>query len=540
MNEKERLFEDDPYWNIDTLTPKKSRARVSPPASPAGRAPAPSVPSARVRTDFSGRQTAGKEKLFIAPYELLEDAEERKNGFPLHPFTPEPARSYEWSGSAVTRVELYDWPNKYAFFAGFRKNALAILDMKGSETPYVEYFSFMPQYHQLTASQVRYYLYWRDSFHAGVCLRTDLCYLLLYISEVLNLPDVLDAQESIDRLCRLWLCYRRAFPKLDKYLSEWVCDYSLCNNVHPDKTLFDALSPIGRQYCVFKEFYLTPEDLRAPGMLASSYSFKASKYRTKENAAVFDTHIPAAMARFFKVFSKTDPRFAPVNEQESARITRMSYDGAVCVFNQKKRIDVYYTPVRTVTPSIFVTDAVKLCENYVHAALNISARFPAPSLSGAMREAIEEYFVGHLPSRSTLTAEREFRYDDRYEPGSRGFSAEEAAKIERSSIDVANALGSVYEEEKSAEAPAAQTDRPSPDAGGASECVCALKALRTGGSEAFSAYASSLGILPHTLAEEINEEALLRIGDIVIVGGEGGFELLPDYEKEVEEWINSN
>lgn len=567
-------FENDPFWNIDTLMPKGAKKLRSP-----GREKHP-LPSEK-RTAPAGAEASGipgGETPFIRGFAGTPSGIPGEQGR-LSAFSDTPERSYRQDSGVIREVSIYAWPNKYAFFSNFRKNAEMVLGLSASEAPFVPFFSFMPQYHQLNASQLRYYLYWRASFISGQPLKADFCYLMLFICEIINLPDVIAPQKGADLLAEIWLTYRRSYSKLDKYLSEWLCDYCLIHNVLPREKLFAALCPVGRASGSFKEFYLTKEEQAHPGLSLSTYAYKTGKYRNDQNAELFDRHIPAAMDAFFALLRRREGEGnGPAVE---LRLTRSSYDGAVCIYSEKKRIDVVYVPVRTVGTPPLVTEAEKLCENYVRAALGIRARFPTALPDPGMREAIEGYFAVNLPSSMTRKANEEYRYDDRYEPVSHGFSAEEAEKIERDSRGVAIRLGAVYEadplfedagtEERAsgeARAPAAggglngqsvgqidQSDSQSGQNGSGQkdgqkaeppapqdyqkEYKEALSALKTGGSAAFAAYAEGLGLLPHTLADEINEEALARIGDIVLVGDDSGIELLPDYLQEVDEWINN-
>ena len=67
----------------------------------------------------------------------------------------------------------------------------------------------------------------------------------------------------------------------------------------------------------------------------------------------------------------------------------------------------------------------------------------------------------------------------------------------------------------------------------------ALRTLKEQGQRAFLAFINEKKLLLHSVVEEINEEALERFGDVAIEEREGGFVLLPEYEEEISQWINS-
>lgn len=559
MEKKDGFFDDDPFWNIDTLMPKGAKNL---------RRPRPSLNSGAAAGETSSITSAGPARVPGAPETRSPALREppadgrAEKGAPIPAFSSEPERICRPQSGLIRQVKIFSWPNRYAFFAAFRKNALAALKLPAAEAPFVPFFSFLPQFHQLNAAQLRYYLYWRASFMNGKPIKADFCYLMLFICEIINLDDVIEPRRGADLLSELWLVYRKSFPKLDKYLVEWLLDYCLIHEVLPKKKLFEALCPIGRKCSTLKEFYYTEEERAHPVLTLSEYSYKTGKYRSEQNADLFDRHIPAAMDAFFEYLKRREGVNAPKVLSELT-VSRSAFDGAVCVCNKKKKLEITYTPITAAGAPPLVTEAEKLSENYVRAALGIRARFPTVLLDVGMKSVIEEYFSRNLPSSLTKKATEEFRYDDRYEPQSGEFSLEEAKRIEESSLEVARKLGQAYEGQDS-EAPEIRPDRavltqseeprqepfdavPQTPPANAKEndyeaqYKAALEAIRKGGGAAFASYASTLGLLPHTLADEINEEALLRIGDIVLVGDDGGIELLPDYIKEVDEWIsNSN
>ena len=66
-----------------------------------------------------------------------------------------------------------------------------------------------------------------------------------------------------------------------------------------------------------------------------------------------------------------------------------------------------------------------------------------------------------------------------------------------------------------------------------------MRTLKEQGQRAFLAFINEKKLLLHSVVEEINEEALERFGDVAIEEREGVFVLLPEYEEEISQWINS-
>ena len=535
---KNRIDGDDSFWDVAHLLPKKAEV------PPQKREPAPeikkSVPAPQGKQDKH------------APAASVPPSSKNERDIPLPQISNTPQQVLEYEGQAVFRVEIYPWPNHYSFFSNFRKNALTILKMQAIPAPFVPFFSFMPQYHQLTATQLRFYLHFREELSKERIPKTDFSYLLLLIYEIINLPDKIPPKEGLARLCFLWNAYRVAFPKLDKYLSEWICDYCLIHDLSCLQ-IPQELRKAGRKNCSFPEFY-TGKTGEQGGLLAHcSYSYKTSRFYTEETKALFDKHIPLALqALEAQMIKKNDTRFIS-KALPPQKTTRTTFDGAVCIYSEKKKLEISYIPQSEHAAHGMITDAVKFCENKVRAACGIRSRFSTPALSGDVRLFLEEYFKEHLPSPKKEREKEIAAYEQKYEPESRGFSEKEAAKIEEQSLFVIERLGAVFEEEESKEQAVKQLfkiePKPSPalslpavPAGKSAEEALmknAVRALLKKDSHAFSALAKEAGMLPATLCERINEQALELYGDIAIEETEGSFLLLEDYTEELEQWSNS-
>ena len=176
--------------------------------------------------------------------------------------------------------------------------------MRGQECPRADYFSYIPQYAQLSADQMRWYLWFRERVRRGEYPDdVDFPYILLLIYEIINLPHKLPPEKGAKQLAGIWLAYRIRHPELDKYLSEWMCDYCLVHEIPLPESLTEILPAIIRR-ASFKEFYiaslpsqgeeiaLSPKSLLAA---ASDYSYTSSRYYG-DNKEAFDDFIPKAVA----------------------------------------------------------------------------------------------------------------------------------------------------------------------------------------------------------------------------------------------------
>ena len=116
MAEKKDFDEDDSFWNIDTLLPKKR-------------------PTSFNKGNAKKGETASVSGEHRETVALLPE-KERKKGTPIPAFSERPERVYRPKGGRIIEVEVYSWPNRYAFFEGFRKNALSVFQMEVSEAPF--------------------------------------------------------------------------------------------------------------------------------------------------------------------------------------------------------------------------------------------------------------------------------------------------------------------------------------------------------------------------------------------------------------------
>ncbi|MBX3014194.1 MAG: TerB N-terminal domain-containing protein [Caldilineaceae bacterium] len=88
--------------------------------------------------------------------------------------------------------------------------------------PFAQYW---PSYAQMSPAQQRWYFYWRTEVRAGNFLPTDLSYLFVYVYECINLIGFTDAQAAFDQLVLFWQHYRGLQPKLDQPLIDWLADF---------------------------------------------------------------------------------------------------------------------------------------------------------------------------------------------------------------------------------------------------------------------------------------------------------------------------
>lgn len=515
--------EADAFWDVDELLPPRRHPAVFAHDTEAVELEVPAAPSgAPIGTDAA-----------IPPRQQPNDE------------SRQPCLVYEPDNPLIERVSVWRWKLDYTLFNRFRNDAVRYYDREGDAAPREPFFSYMPQYMQLNSAQRAWYFAWRSQVRRGIYPDTDASYVLLYLYELLELSDMIGTEKTLRLLCDIWLAYRERFPRLDRMMTEWVCDYCLIYQLAPPWERLEPILPVILRIASLKEFYLRPErgtDAYAAMLLhfASGYDWRGSRYYTPENALLFDTHIPAAFAAAVKRLGRTDPRFSmEKGMQNHSRLLRSSYADTPCAL--RRRIDVEcLSCTRSSELRMVVSDLVKCAENGVRSLLGVRARLSPRALTPEMKAAVEAYF---LPLQKKRAEEEQPAYLKEYEQPSAPLSPESARKIEQRSWSVTNRLVESFaepEEPSPAPAPepspAAETAAPEGDA----LLYRAAERLLACDSAGFARLAAEHHLLTDTLAERLNEALYDAVGDAVAEDTGTGYALLEDYRDDVEEWINGS
>ena len=489
----------------------------------------------------------------------------------------EPYLVYTPEGGIIKRVSVAKWPTRYTFYDKFRADAHRLWERESGECEPVSFFSYIPQYNQLSYAQLKWYLCWRSQARSGNFLPADYSYILLFIYEILNCPDLMPPERGLELLCGVWLAYRPKFPRIDNYLSEWLCDYCLIYQLPCPTKALEPIMQAAVSAASFKEFYMDSGKIPdgAANMLSytSNYDWRTSRYVTRENFSIFSEHISAAFAKVSRELLSADDESRSENRRTT--IVRDAYSGALCVWDMKRCLTVeYISCTRSPKFRFIVTDIIKYSENRVRAALGIKPRLKVDSLTEEMRRCIDGYFDEHLPVRKASKAKAPApadEYEKLYEPANPDFSLERALDIEKRSWSTTEILTSSFNDlspndnepvtdgSVQSEPPVKVPENPDKAAVGLSDltrydeptgntadnpftelfaaldsdCLDALKMLADGDSQALTRIAARSGTLADALADKINETAFDIIGDALIEPSGSGYRIIPDYAEEL-------
>ena len=565
MDEKEkkqREAELDRFWDIDALLPKKRAVQYTADTDAVDVVIEPimdGTPSRKgAKTESVPSEADRPKPRFIPPHTAEEFANQ-----------PTPDEEYTPDNALIHKVRIYRWKSDYRYYEGFVRDAVRLFSVKGVECPRVPFFSYVPQYSQMSRAQLEWYLWWRENVRNHVYPETDYSYLLLYAYELINLSDRMDAQASQNALCDIWIHYREVYHKLDSYLPEWICDLSLIHRLPPPKACTGKLLGAVMQYCTLKEFYVPSDkgDVYVRALLAfcSNYDYRKSKFYGEERQAVFDAAVPGALRALVEKTSENGRLFSNVGMDDN-RLVRDSYNGAICSYRIKRRIEVEFCSFsRSHELRYFITDVVKHVENRVRGAMGIRSRLTVYALPTPMRAILDEYLDRTLPKRvhEDRRAKQEAEpqpYEKLYDLPQKALSLSEATEIERLSWETTERLVEAFEtaerEECVQEAPPTpvQTSLSGMPASTYAEAdedgqalldalrpyLAFLQAVADGDHLLQERIARETGLPIEVVADTVNALAAEHMGDILLEESDCGFAVIEDYRETLTALLDDN
>jgi len=544
----------DDFWDISSLVPPRKHLRPS----------SKSVSTVEIIDGSENSEKQTERSTVISRFIPPHCASER---------TPpkEPELSYAPESSLVHKVTLYKDSTSYEFYADFCDTARKLWGVSGRECEYVDFFSYSPQYDQLSHAQLAYYLWWRESFRQGRCIKTNTCYIYLYTFELINAYDMTTPEAAREIMISILENYSGVLKGVIPRYIRWISDFSLIHRLAPPKHFSEQLL---KNAGAFKEYFVrvpgnTPDGwARTLLDYCCSYDYRTSKFATGDDLVLYDTHVPRALTKAVE-FLSSKGRILSELPFGDCRISAKAFEGAVCSSANRYTIEAEYCSFsRSHELKILITDVVKYTENRIRQALGIRSRLSVYALPTSVRSWIDEYLASVLPARErgALPQKEMSRpdYEKQYDTPHKPISFAAAEEIERRSWDTTRRLVEAFEEdgerEKSirSEAPWGETENPlqekalqpvpiafSEENGGTLEQTdvwspyrAFLRAVRKGDSAAQRAEAKAQGILSEVLADRINELAADAFGDVLLEETDGGYAVIEDYAELLDQLIN--
>ncbi len=528
------MDERDSFWDIEKLVPKSKKTAT------------PFV----TKNIVSDYRIEGKS---------LNDSDERKLNFEEFKGVSSIGDTrYVLENSLIKCVTVTSVIEKYDFYANFKKAALIHYDMHGSKCEFEKFFSYMPQYSQLTPRQRSYYLYWRSEFCKGNYIKTDYSYLYLYAYEIINLPEKIPPIEGVNRLAELWRAYRQDLPNIDKFLSLWVEDYCLVHKLSLPINIIGNFVHEAMKESELSELYipsgdfLTKEAAEALITELSYYDWRRVKFAGGDNREIYKKHLMGAMRLLFVELWKNGSFF---NENsQTAIITRHSFRGALRTQCVKNTIKIEYYPVAKDEGLRFtVTEALRYTENQLRALLGIKSRLAIKGLNTEYKKIIDFYFSGLFEKAKKIEKEASKpEYEKLYDSLDNELSSIGADEIEslswintkmlvpeeEISCDVENGSEAFSKSVNLREEPQCSSELEREDAKElCTDDIEFIKALLSSNSDAVKAICDKIGELAESVSERINEASLNYIGDVIIEFTGDEPSIIEDYREDILEWI---
>ena len=550
----------DRFWDISALTPRTKRTR--------GRSPE-SVEAVEINLDVPSvsEDASAGQRLTVKPQPSAECGERHtsgnKNAASSNMGAGEtqsvPDAEYTPHHQLIHRVRIYNKSGVYNYYEQFLNHARKIGRLQGKQSERIAFFSYVPQFSQLTKPQLDWYLWWRECLWNGQYLDTDFSYILLYVYEIINTDGHDNPQWGQRQLCAVWQNYRKTYPRLDRLLGDWICDFSLLHRLPPpSRNLADVLEE-ALPSCSLKEFYMSVEHTDAVSLsrgkmlltFCSNYNYSNSKFYTSDNKPAYDEHIPAVIELIADKYTDDKGRLSSDAVGAAGhRIVRDAYSGALCSYAIRKRLEIDYSSFsRSYEFRFMISDSVKYAENKIRAYLGIKSRLSVTSLSPEIRLCIDEYFAKNLSGQKKPQPVRE-EYEKLYDAPAAPLSIEHAAIIEQTSWETTEKLIEAFEEASSidqiqpelslvlpaqpavAAVPDTASDLPTL-ASALDEYMEFLRLADGGDTAAMLKYAASRGEMLELIVDKINEISVEAFGDVILEEGEEGYAIIPEYRKEI-------
>lgn len=542
MSDKDKKLDD--FWDLSDLTPKSKKYFL----------PKKSVEAVEIEIAPTGQPLQNQTETAEMKLTVADDfgkisrvvTEEKQTDDRKLYISRD---TYAVSESPIHTVVLLKKRSEYRFYDEFKNDAARYFSEIVGEREYIPFFSYVPQYNQLSQKQLEYYLWWRENARNGNFIKTDVSYLLLYIYEIINLGNSVDVRTSQYMLTEIWNNYASEFPEIAAKLSAWICDFSLVHRLSPPLNADGRIVKCERS---LKEFYISmpkesPEKCIASLLkYCSSYDYRDSKFYNNANREIFDVHVFSSLVFAWKNCGHKDGFLKDFAIGDS-KMMRDAYNGALCCSDEKYRIEIEYCSFSRMNELRYqIGDMVKYAENKIRTALAVKSKLSVYS-NTELYKLLDKYFELYLPprSKSAKKPKETYEYDALYSVPQKEFSLSDAKKIELDSWETTDDLISAFDGEqeyaehneaycqpKPTEISNAQTANNEEQ----TDILDALKiylpfvfAVRDNDREKQMTEALSQGKMIDSLVDEVNGISLEIIGDILIEDNGEGYSIVEFY-----------
>lgn len=286
----------------------------------------------------------------------------------------------------------------------FLSLAQKLVNQRESRAHFVPFQCYWPTYTSMTEQQLRWYLFWRGQVRDAKYPNTDLSYIFLHVYELINNVGVRNADDGYERLRNLWLGYRGQYPKLDRYLVDWLADYAIVNHCHagPLRSYVDALregSEVGQPDLALAACLDQPPDQWPLPLIEalSAYRVRRSKFYLEGHQADIEQNVPKCLAA---VDGRLKEKFASglldlFRPERTVTIDRQPYQSARYSGEAQKISIGPIVPYSEHAPfGDFLANLLKHTENRLRERAGYSGRLRGIALEAEVQGVIDELVLG--------------------------------------------------------------------------------------------------------------------------------------------------
>ena len=359
--------------------------------------------------------------------------------------------SYDLDGGVLINCKIEEWNKGFTLFNDFLRDAKKYYKKTCINANYIYFFSYRPMYRELNNEQICWYLFWRSGVRNGIYHKTGLSYVFLYLYEQINLADIIGYEKVYENIVKIWRNYRDEFPRIDKYIAEWLIDFSFINEIKINLNDIEDILPHIINIVTIPEVYLREDFFKNKNNIElilrnmSIYDYRKSKFyndKNEKNKELFDYHVSQSLHAVLSSVEFDEIIKREIDDGVKIRTTRESFMGAVCVYENKKRITIEY---KNLYKNFFirqcVTDGVRYAENIIRDYLGIKSKLTVTTFPEQLKKVIEEYKIKYLSvtksQKISVKSDKNKKNKDEEIPEIIEFNPnlKTAAEIEKSSWD---------------------------------------------------------------------------------------------------------
>lgn len=305
----------------------------------------------------------------------------------------------------------------------FINDAKKYVNFSYDEATFIAFMSYWPTYSSMTEPQRNWYFYWRNKVRKGLYPDTDLSYIFIHIYELINNIGVKDADDSCSQLCLLWLNYRERYPKLDRYLTDWVTDYILLNKCSINAAM--ALHNVTGGHLFncsvdfLLPFYIDSTLDRLPLELIYQLSYYTNLPRSSFykgiGKALMNEYIPKVLQVLDAALKKNTGLgiFDKLKPSKTESILRYPFKSAIYFCKENAPIIIEVLPYSKHFPlKTFITGVLKCSENKLRELTGVSGRLKNFSIDIAAKNIIEQYLAKEYSNKISELTRVEVKLDE--------------------------------------------------------------------------------------------------------------------------------